>query len=127
MLLQNVNTSHKSFRGHQSGINSNDGTISRDHLVSWLQDILLLRDVGRSVVVGKIPMSRLHLNGLLRLVELRRLDITLTHEEGVGVEGPSLQQVSDDMSRQRVRGWTQSCSGLTPGSRARIHRKIFPS
>ena len=44
-------------------------------------------------------MAGLQLNGLLRfrLVELRRLHIGLAHEEGVGVESSSLQQVSNDV------------------------------
>ena len=44
-------------------------------------------------------MSRLQLHRLLRLVELRRLHIALTHKERVGVECSSLQQVSDHVSR----------------------------
>ena len=46
-------------------------------------------------------MAGLQLNGLLRfrLVELRRLHIGLAHEESVGVESSSLQQVSDHVSR----------------------------
>ena len=59
-----------------------------------------------SVVIGNIAMSRLQLNRLLRLrlVELRRLHIGLAHEEGVGVESSSLQQVSNDVSvRQECR------------------------
>ena len=53
-----------------------------------------------SVVIGNITMAGLQLNGLLRfrLVELRRLHIGLAHEESVGVESSSLQQVSDDVS-----------------------------
>ena len=44
-------------------------------------------------------MSWLQLNWLLRLrlVELRRLHIGLAHEEGVGVESSSLQQVANDV------------------------------
>ena len=45
-------------------------------------------------------MSWLQLNWLLwlRLIEQRRLHVGLAHEEGVGVESSSLQQVSDDVS-----------------------------
>ena len=45
-------------------------------------------------------MSWLQLNWLLRfrLVELRRLHIGLAHEESVGVESSSLQQVANDVS-----------------------------
>ena len=45
-------------------------------------------------------MSWLQLNWLLRLrlVELRRLHVGLAHEEGVGVESSSLQQVANDVS-----------------------------
>ena len=44
-------------------------------------------------------MSWLQLNWLLRLrlVELRRLHVGLAHEEGVGVESSSLQQVTNDV------------------------------
>ena len=44
-------------------------------------------------------MSWLQLNWLLwlRLIEQRRLHVGLAHEEGVGVESSSLQQVANDV------------------------------
>lgn len=73
-----------------------------------------LRYVCWRIVVGNITVSWLHLHGFC-LVELGRLHIALAHEESVGVESSSLQEVTDDVFWVTLHVFTERFAFLSAG------------